>query len=63
MKPIQEIYVLLRSKILGTKKLTAPPQIRIQKAVGYPEISEEFKQQVDDFIERYREALEALAKK
>jgi hypothetical protein len=60
MKPICEIYELLRFKIFGTKK--PPVSSRMQKALEYPGISEEFKQQVTNFIERYREALEALAK-
>jgi hypothetical protein len=62
MKSFRKIYALLRPKILGAENLPAPASTEPQRSMEHSGISEKFKQQVENLVERYREALEALAK-
>jgi len=63
MNLIQKLQSLFHSRIPITEEHSTSDYERFQQVVETPEISEEFKKRVSDFIEQYREALEALAKK
>jgi hypothetical protein len=62
MNLVKEFLEFLRSKIPTTGKFPIHKRKQTQQPLPHPEISEEFKKRVGDSIERYREALEALAK-
>ncbi len=64
MKFVRKVFSILYSKISDGEDISAfGDKTQLQQETQHLEISEEFKQEVQDFIERYREALEVLARK
>jgi hypothetical protein len=59
---VKEFLEFLCAKIPNTGNFSIHKRKQTQQPLPHPEIFEEFKKRVDDLIERYREALEALAK-
>jgi hypothetical protein len=64
MKFVRKVFGILYSKVPDGEDISASgDKTQLQQEPQHLKISEEFKQEVQDFIERYREALEALARK
>jgi hypothetical protein len=64
MKFVRKVFGILYSKIPDGEDIsTFGDKTQLQQETQRLEISEEFKQEVQGFIEQYREALEALARK